>query len=311
MKVSIITPCLNRKEMIGTAIESVLAQRYSEFEHWIIDGGSTDGTVDFLKKYPHLKVISEPDRGVYDGFNKGVDRATGDVVAFLNSDDLYAPGTFDLVKGGFDRASTEVITGGCEIFRRMPSGSEVIMHRYVDARRYQLSVRGVTLGVPNINARFFRRSVFEKIGNFSLEYKMAADREFLLRSALAGISDYPIEKLFYRYRWHSGSLTMNAGNTTLLTAIQESLKITNEYGNLASVGTRDRATLKAWRRELQATLFMIHTLQRKPGAAFAGARASLEEDPRWIFDLFRCGAQSVGRRLRTFFRSVIADVGNS
>ena len=307
MKISIVTPCLNRRELIGTAIESVLAQGYPDFEHWIIDGGSTDGTLSFLEKYPHLKIISEPDRGVYDGFNKGVERSEGDVIAFLNSDDLYARGTFDLVKRGFERSSTEVVSGGCEIFRRTTVGSEVIMHRYVDSRRYRLDVRGVTLGIPNINARFFRRNVFEKVGNFSAQYRMAADREFLLRATLAGVSDHPIEKLFYRYRWHAGSLTMNAGNESLLTAINESLRITEEYGDLGIITSRDRAVLRAWRRELQATVFMIQTIQGKPGEAFMRARVAFTEDPRWILDLCRCGTQAVGRRIRTLFRSVLAN----
>src|SRR5271156_6128755 len=97
MKISIITATLNRREFIGAAIESVLAQNYPEFEHWIIDGGSSDGTLDVLKRYPHLNVLSEPDRGVYDAWNKGIVRATGVVLGFLNSDDQYAPGTFRLV----------------------------------------------------------------------------------------------------------------------------------------------------------------------------------------------------------------------
>ncbi|MBV9645715.1 MAG: glycosyltransferase, partial [Verrucomicrobia bacterium] len=76
MKISIITASLNRKEFIGTAIESVLAQNYPNFEHWIIDGRSSDGTLEFLKKYPHLRVLSEPDRGVYDAWNKGIERVS-------------------------------------------------------------------------------------------------------------------------------------------------------------------------------------------------------------------------------------------
>ena len=94
MKISIITASLNRKKFIGAAIESVLAQNYPNFEHWIIDGGSSDGTLAFLKQYPHLKVLSEPDRGVYDAWNKGIARASGEVVGFLNTDDQYTPGTF-------------------------------------------------------------------------------------------------------------------------------------------------------------------------------------------------------------------------
>ena len=88
MKISVITASLNRKQFIRAAIESVLAQRFSDFEHWVIDGGSTDGTLDLLKEYPHLHVLSGSDNGVYDAWNTGISRALGDVIAFLNSDDL-------------------------------------------------------------------------------------------------------------------------------------------------------------------------------------------------------------------------------
>lgn len=305
MKFSIVTPCLNRKKLIGAAIESVLAQRDPNFEHWIIDGGSTDGTLAFLRQYPHLKVISEPDLGVYDGFNKGLDRSDGDVVAFLNSDDLYPAGVFDLVRKGFAEGDTDVVSGGCEIFKN-ESGSEVVMHRYLDPRRYQLNVKGVTLGVPNINARFFRRPLFDRVGKFSLRYKMAADRDFLLRVILSGASDYSLRKLFYRYRWHAGSLTMNAGNQSLLSALLESLDIAGEYGRSQAVSARDKTILRAWRRELQATAFMVQAIQGQPAGALTSARAALGEDPRWFLTVLRCGTLALARRTRTFIRSALA-----
>ena len=84
MKISVITASLNRKDLIRWAVQSVLDQRYSEFEHWIIDGGSTDGTLELLKDYPHVKIISEPDCGVYDAWNKGISHAEGDVISILN-----------------------------------------------------------------------------------------------------------------------------------------------------------------------------------------------------------------------------------
>ena len=104
MRFTIITPCLNREKFIAEAIESVLAQRYHDIEHWIIDGGSTDKTLEIVRSYPHLRVLSEPDRGVYDAFNKGLDRATGDAVIFLNSDDLLTPGTLALAQQIFQNA---------------------------------------------------------------------------------------------------------------------------------------------------------------------------------------------------------------
>src|SRR5438132_2481089 len=119
MKISVITPCLNRKNFVEDAIRSVLEQKSPDFEHWIIDGGSTDGTLELLAKYPHLKVLCEKDGGVYDALNKGICLASGEVVGFLNTDDQYAPGTFGLVEATLERGQYLVCSGGSEIFQRI------------------------------------------------------------------------------------------------------------------------------------------------------------------------------------------------
>ena len=305
MKISIITASLNRKEFIGAAIESVLAQDYLDFEHWIIDGGSSDRTLAFLEQYPHLKMLSEPDRGVYDAWNKGIARASGDVVGFLNTDDQYGPGTFRLVNEVLDRSSALVFSGGSEIYQRTGSGVDVEMHRYVDPRRYHLSVRNVTLGFPNINARFFRRSVFEIVGVFNADYKLSADREFLLRAAMVDLPDCAREQLVYRYRWHADSLTMNSGNESLLAAVMEGVLIAEIYSNLATTSPADRLTLMSWRRELLATAFMVRAM-RRPTQALELAADAVSDDPRWLLDLLRCGTLAVGRRIRTKFRKLLA-----
>ncbi|MBN1416361.1 MAG: glycosyltransferase, partial [Bacteroidales bacterium] len=93
-KISIITPCLNRVEFIRTAIESVLAQNYQNFEHIIIDGGSTDGTLELLKKYQHVIFVSEPDENLYEAINKGIRLASGKIIGHLNSDDFYSKAIF-------------------------------------------------------------------------------------------------------------------------------------------------------------------------------------------------------------------------
>src|SRR5690348_12967350 len=94
LKISIVTPTFNGIVTLKETIESVLRQDYSNWEHIVIDGGSTDGTLDLLRSYPHLQWNSEKDEGHYDAMNKGVARATGDVIAILNADDTYLPGTF-------------------------------------------------------------------------------------------------------------------------------------------------------------------------------------------------------------------------
>jgi glycosyltransferase involved in cell wall biosynthesis len=305
MKISIITASLNRKQFIGEAIRSVLAQNYPDFEHWIIDGGSSDGTLELLKRYSHLKVLSEPDVGVYDAWNKGIKRATGDVVGFLNTDDQYTPETFWHVKEALEGSSALIFSGGGEIYQRTASGVDVEMHRYIDPGQYRLSVRNVTLGVPNINARFFRRSVFEIVGVFNAGYKLSADREFLLRAAMVDLSDCAREQLVYRYCWHAESLTMNSGNETLLAAVREAILIAEIYSDLVTTSAADRLTLLSWRRELITTRIMLLAVLR-PTQALQFAVHATHEDPKWLLDLFRCGTLALGRRMRTTFRKLLA-----
>src|ERR1700755_1492305 len=94
MKISIITPSYNQGRFIEDAILSVLSQGYPDFEHIVIDNCSTDNTLDVLKKYPHVKWVSEPDRGQSNALNKGFGLSTGDVLGWLNCDDFYLPGAF-------------------------------------------------------------------------------------------------------------------------------------------------------------------------------------------------------------------------
>src|ERR1700743_3653163 len=110
MKISIITPSYNQGQFIEDAIRSVLDQGYPDFEHIVIDNCSTDGTLDVLRRYPHVRWVSEPDGGQSAALNKGLRLSTGDVLAWLNCDDFYLPGAFhtaaaallrDDVGGGF------------------------------------------------------------------------------------------------------------------------------------------------------------------------------------------------------------------
>ncbi len=310
MKISVITPCLNRRDLIAETVESVLAQNYPDFEHWIIDGGSTDGTLDLLRNYSHLKVVSEPDRGVYDALNKGLHLASGEIIALLNSDDLFPLGAFNLCTELFrNSVGTMIVSGGCQIFRRDQDGRETELHRYEDPRRYQLSLRNVAIGLPIINARFFRRKVFDRIGDFDLNYAIAADRDFLLRVARQNIPDAPVPRILYRYRWHAGSLTMNAGTDTLLQGMSDGLAIIERLRVDPKLTRDERAVLARWRRECLANIVMIHAIHRRPRKALSSTINSVQTDPLFPSTLFRLGSFAVGRRIRSWYRRRVSRHG--
>ena len=207
--VTIVTPCLNRAGMIAAAIESVRDQDYGgEIEHLVMDGGSTDGTLETLARYPHVAVLSEPDEGLYDALNKGVARARGAVVGLLNSDDAYRRDAVgNAVAVLLDRPSAAMACGGAVIVER-DGNAGTIIRRYDAAENRNLDPADLLLGVPVVNARFFRRALFDNVGTFDTRYKIVADRDFLLRAALAGEKAASIPEIVYEYGSHSGSLTI-------------------------------------------------------------------------------------------------------
>lgn len=111
VKISIVTPSYNQGKYIERAIHSVMNQNYENIEHIIVDGGSTDNTVEILKKYPKLKWISEKDKGQSDALNKGFKMATGDVIGWLNCDDYYEKNIFQTVIDNLDKESIDAVYG--------------------------------------------------------------------------------------------------------------------------------------------------------------------------------------------------------
>ena len=119
MKVTVITVCFNSASTLGRTLTSVFDQDYKNFEYIVIDGGSSDGTLDILDSFRSSLhcVISEPDKGIYDAMNKGLERATGDIVCFLNADDEYATqDVFSRVVEIMSKRSTDALIGDVDFF---------------------------------------------------------------------------------------------------------------------------------------------------------------------------------------------------
>lgn len=203
MRFSIVTPVLNRRQLLKEAIESVVSQGYADVEHIVVDGGSSDGTIEMVRNYPKVTLMDDRRKGLYDAINIGIRHASGDVVGLLNSDDLYVPGTLREVEEAFDHApQSDAVCGWAELFE---AGDTVEL--YCNPADMSLDAHAAIVGASILNARFFRRSVFARSGLFSLEYPLVADREFLVRTLADNILTTPLNTLVYRYRRHPGSLS--------------------------------------------------------------------------------------------------------
>jgi len=181
MKITVITPVFNGQETIKSCIESVLIQSYPDKEYIIIDGGSTDNTVDILKTYNNkpLKWISEKDKGLYDAFNKGIMMATGDVVCFLCADDMYEHNNVLLKIADTFRTHPEAdIVYGDIIYVDKDDLSKIKRYWKSSPFKPGLFKKG---WLPPNTALFIKRSIFLKHGLFNLQFKMASDFEMQYR----------------------------------------------------------------------------------------------------------------------------------
>ena len=181
MKISIITVSLNSAKVIERAITSVESQNYKDFEHIVIDGGSTDGTLSFLNSGRHNLSfwVSEPDQGIYHAMNKGLERARGDVVCFLNADDYYATAeVFGTVVKEMSLKDLDALYGDVVFFKKDNPG-KIIRHY----RSAGFTPDRIPSGfMPAHPALFMRRDVFTDIGGFDIRYRIAGDFEFILRA---------------------------------------------------------------------------------------------------------------------------------
>jgi glycosyltransferase involved in cell wall biosynthesis len=180
VKVSIITVCFNSADTIEDTIRSVQDQDYGQTEHVIIDGGSIDGTREIVGRYNSRieKFISEPDRGIYDAMNKGLALATGEIVAFLNADDIYAgPRVVSEIMAAFRADHADAVYGDL-IYVRRDDSDRILRYWRAGAYRPGAFRNG---WVPPHPTFFCRTALYRALGGFDPAYRIAGDFELMLR----------------------------------------------------------------------------------------------------------------------------------
>ncbi len=228
--ISIITPSLNSVRFIEQAILSVLGQNYPHFEHIIVDGGSTDGTVEILKKYSHLQWVSEPDKGQADAMNKGYRMAKGEVIVYLNADDFFEPGAFQAAVDLLDRdKSVYFVVGKCNVWN--DDGKLVDWYLPPKLTYYEI-LQWWKFPFPiNPSSYFYLKDVQETVGPFDVNNHYSMDYEFLLKAALHYKFFY-IDRVLGNYRF----ITETKTHSTVAAGKQKALlAYTHRYWHLLSM----------------------------------------------------------------------------
>lgn len=283
--ISIVTPTLNRASFLEHAVGSVVSQAYPRLQHVVVDGGSSDETMEILRRYDHLRVISERDAGVYDALNKGIRLTVGSVIGFVNSDDILCDGALANVGTTFSSSpDVEMVCGTAGVFTETTGGRRVIHRELAEVDSFRLTLKTFLWQTPMLNARFFRKTVLEASGVFDTSYRVEADFDFLLRLARRQVRCAHLPRMVYLYRRHPESLSMGRDRSAFWS---ERLSILRQH--LAESAPADRRILRVWLSWL-ASNAVAARMRGAPIAIAPLVRAAFEEDPLFLLRLLQYGA---------------------
>jgi glycosyltransferase len=178
MKVSIITATFNSQETIKTTLESVKNQTYSNIEHIIIDGKSSDDTIKIISEYQHIsQIISEKDNGIYFALNKGIEKATGDIIGFLHADDFFNDNkTIETIVSYFQNYKIEAIYGDLDYLSI--DLKKTVRHWHSE----DFNINKLDKGwMPPHPTFYVKKSIYDKYGRFNTKYKISADYDLMIR----------------------------------------------------------------------------------------------------------------------------------
>jgi len=260
--VSIVTPTLNQAHFLEPTLRSVRAQTYPAIEHIVVDGGSTDGTLDILRREAErgsIRFMSEPDGGMYEAVNKGLALATGEILAYLNSDDAYLPWAVEAVVDRFAaRPDADLVYGdgvkveaetGIQRLRLFPPFDLVSLANHE------------SLMQPAV---FWRRRLYERIGSFDAGLRFVADLDYWLRAAAADARIVHLDEVIAVERIHAARLSSAQRDTMAAEGREMRFRHAGAAGGPAA---RERAVARhrRWQRRLWLRFLAASVVRRSSG----------------------------------------------
>lgn len=206
LKISVVTVSYNQAQFLEDCILSVLTQDYPAVEYIVIDGGSTDGSVDIIKKYADQLAywVSEPDAGQTDALKKGFSRATGDIFCWINSDDQLEPGALTEVADFFEQhPEARVVTG--DHIKMNEQGIPIKLHREIPFNRF---IWNYTYNYTAQTSTFWKRALYEDVGGMNPDFNMGMDTDLFSRFSERAVM-YKTNGIWSRFRLHSAQKTQN------------------------------------------------------------------------------------------------------
>ena len=245
MKISIITISFNAKATIEKTLKSVASQSYKNIEHIIVDGGSKDGTLSICNSYTHIsKIISEPDNGIYDAFNKGLRLATGDIVGFLNADDIfYSENSIKDIINAFSENETDIVYGNLDYVNEKGN----VIRNWTSKTYKKGLVKNAWM--PAHPTFYCKKEIYQRLGGYNDSFKIAGDFELCLRflevnkvpsfylnkklikMLIGGISNSSLKNKFIIYREELRAFKINKINISHLKFFIGKIKKVNQFLN--------------------------------------------------------------------------------
>lgn len=279
--ISVILPVYNSGKMIEKAILSVLDQQYPNVELIVIDGGSTDGTVDIIKRYEsHIAYWhSKRDGSCGLAINLGLQQATGDLTIQLMADDWFEPNTFHAIaKAYLAHPDVDIISCGGRIVSYDENREEYqTILSYLDEAKLTLDLRNMCFGIPAMSSRFIKKSFLDKIGlmipfDEKGKHNFSADRELLIRAAVYHAKNFSIPHLGHTYFSHAKSATFGRKRANQIKIFEEHLTLIESYLLKYSLNATEREILLDWHKDQSVRLVFYYLLENSFRKIYAAVK---------------------------------------